>query len=756
MICITCGTQFPPPETCPECHWDVDAVLKPDAVCSPGDTLDERYTVTQYLGSGRFGLCMQATDLWNRQEVVLKFIHTAFLPTPPHYKRFIDGMVLLKEDTSPAAGKLMDAGLLNRRVYISTELLDGGTLAQLIRQRQSAGETFSLHEIYPILLEAASVLIECPTVFHGAICPENIFIQSGSIKVTECGLSANLPESVVLHRLAAVPDRNRYVAPEIQSSTGISRRSDVYSMAVILGEMLTLAHPQQNPAEWASAADTYAPGVGGILLKALAPQPKERFRDAEALLTALSHSAGLPAPRFNRSWADGESATTSNAGTQEDKTAQIVMKDVIQQHYEEVTSVRRSPLLENASDTSARYATAEVPSAPKFKESTMNTNQSSNSGLPKPSMSDKQTDSADSPAASSGHAHPAQAQGEFAGIFSDGPPDESPQKINKTEPLISIDDTDINDVLDITDEFEALEEEMLQDVSAPVGGNTGEADTAFGTGSQRYPLQESSTADTEKTVNERGYLQVQTSAEKEEAAAVSYNSTVKKREEIQPPRESIEEKSHEGIDPRFLRAAQTTSSAPPPSADDESDARLEGINPRFLRAAKTLKEAQFTSVPSEPAPSESPFETHANEDEDWRERIEKEVGDKNDSMVSFMPTGQTALKKAPIENEAAPTNTAATETADEKPSVAPTPNSPSTSEASATPARPPQSPARLSAPPPPPRIATKPAFGGAAAPPPIKLPPAGAAPPPPKPPAPPTPPTGARSAAPPPPPPVRK
>lgn len=341
MICITCGTQFSPPGLCPGCKWDTDATHDAASIAAPGVVLDARYSIQKFLGSGRFGVCFRATDLKLNAEVVVKFIHPAYLPTPPHFKRFIDGIAALRENNHRTVAKLLDVGQLNGNVYVSNEYLNGGSLADLLNARVCSQQPFTINEIYPIFKETASCLIEGPTAIHGALCPKNIFIQSGNIKILDCGLVANLPEAVVGYRLASTSKRRRYVAPEMVAGNGPRTRSDVYSMGVILGEMLTLRKYDGRPTMFRETNPALPNGVDEILSCSLAENPKYRYKDAEVLLSALSDVAGLPAPRFSRIWVSNEDSSIEDIShIQEDKTAQIVMKDVIQQHFEEVTSMK--------------------------------------------------------------------------------------------------------------------------------------------------------------------------------------------------------------------------------------------------------------------------------------------------------------------------------------------------------------------------------------------------------------------------------
>ncbi|MBN2527345.1 MAG: protein kinase [Deltaproteobacteria bacterium] len=645
VICITCGTQFTPPGACPECHWNADATLNPDDVCQPGDVLDARYSIRNFLGSGRFGVSFRATDFKQNRDVVLKFIHPAYLPTPPHFKRFMDGIEFLQDSHHPSAVRILNTGRFQGNVFISCEFLRGGTLMGLIRRRHQSHERFTVQEIYPILKEAAAVLIEIPVGFHGAVCPENIFIQSGNIKVTECGLAANLPEAVVLHRLELPAEQQRFVAPEILRGEEIGKRSDVFSLGVILAEMLTLQLYNGDAAEIGSAAAKRAPGIMEIIAKALSSEPRERFQDAEVFLAAVSEIAGFPPPHLKRHWSDGESARNSDhPGAQEDKTAEIVMKDVIQQHFEEITSVGRNPLL----STSGSMASAPVPPKPsgagsEKNELNMNIPKPSSAKIPKPSKLSEPSNAAGLPKPSISAPpplpHPTYDSTSQSEPLNDDeqpvPPapqsdqgeelqlrDDSTARINESvptapddllsadlsvnkEPTVNIAETQnkktLRDLLDDTgeiplanvlDEFDELDDDLLELVDENDDGGSEQT-------SEKSAGDDVEAQDDDVTVNEK--IPMIPDNPPTEAKQVS--------QPIVPPEAQVSSVS-----------------------DTNPTERLEGINPRFLRAAKTLKEASEKGPIPASVPQASPFE-----EDNWRERLEQEMAGRAESMISFLP-----------------------------------------------------------------------------------------------------------------------
>lgn len=630
--------------------------MDPGAVCQPGDILDKRYTVVRFLGQGRFGMSFVANDARRDVDVVLKFIPPTFLPTPPHFKRFSDGVSMLIKNSLPrSAVRLLDIGRLQGGAFVCTEFAGSDTLADLISQRKKRGAPFTMREIYPIMKEIASALVEHPIQFHGALTPNNVFIQSGSIKVTDCGLLANLPETVVALRLTANPERIQYVAPELLGSEfeGPGARSDVYSLGAILAELLTLETYDGNLSHLESLADSHAE-ITSILQHAVTPTPSERFRDAEQLLIRLSTVAGFPTPRFSRSWADGENAISDDDSTgQEEKTAQIVMKDVIQQHYEEITSVGSNPLqkLGEPASVGATPAISEL-QLPVSQQNGRSENMSipkpsPMSGIPLPSRGNVQTTDSRKhrlpvpgrsaapvrpvspgniplPRPSSLIPAPPPGTGpmEKADHLHDSPADDASEKKPTVRPSDLLLDDDSAASLDALYSDSGSESPMVSDNAILEDIDDDEPISS--------PDSSPDDTDAERTVNQRSPLL---------SSAPPAIATNQQQENGEDEAVSLDETPAEGLSALRKSAAST----PPASNDDDEAARLEGINPRFLRAAKTLKEQQSQNLGIPEAPPESPFDA-ASDSDDWRSRLEQELASNDESMISFLPDASDQME----------------------------------------------------------------------------------------------------------------
>jgi len=343
VICISCSRQFQLPGKCPECGWDADRLLAPGEACEPGHILSARYTIEESLGGGRFGVCFRARDSRLNADVVLKFIHPAFLPGKKQKKRFADAMEKLQNNRSAMLTRVHDVGASGELSFVVNEFLTGVSLLELMRNRELTRRSFAVNEIYPVMRQLAGFCVESNAGVHGTICPRNVFILPGNLKVMDCGLASALPPDAVAYRLGASERSRRYVAPEILAGQDTGPCSDVYSLGVILGEMLTQKAFDGRPEMFAQVDPDLPPDLDEVLRCALARNRRDRYADAEVFLHALCDVAGLPLPVFVKPPTDSKAPPPDDGIVQAERTAQIIMSDVISQHYEEVTAIRRMP-----------------------------------------------------------------------------------------------------------------------------------------------------------------------------------------------------------------------------------------------------------------------------------------------------------------------------------------------------------------------------------------------------------------------------
>ena len=261
--------------------------------------LGERYGLVRELGSGGMAVVFLAQDLKHHRQVAVKVLRprVAALLGPERFLREIEIVATL---THPHILPLHDSGEASGLLYYVMPYVQGPTLRTLLDQRFY----LPLAEAIPIVVEVADALqfAHEQGVIHRDIKPENILLLAGqavvsdfSIARSDAGASATLTQE---HTVMGTP---RYMSPEQRSAGPVDARSDVYSLALLLYEMLAGEPPVTGPSPVASSSRRAAKTLRGLrsvrpavahaieraLDRALAPAPADRFRSAAEFGQAL-------------------------------------------------------------------------------------------------------------------------------------------------------------------------------------------------------------------------------------------------------------------------------------------------------------------------------------------------------------------------------------------------------------------------------------------------------------------------------------
>lgn len=215
----------------------------------PGATLAGKYQLQELIGVGNFGTVYKARHLEIELDVAVKILQPGFTAQDASLRRFRQEGLAACRIRHPNAVTVFDFGVTASRVaFLVMELLEG---APLTRELTKSG-TFSPHRANEILQPICAVLDEAHAqdLVHRDIKPENIFLhrarQDEVVKVLDFGLAKLVGESAVQDNLTAegwILGTPAYMAPERFSNRGYDGRADVYSLGVLLFELLTGRQP---------------------------------------------------------------------------------------------------------------------------------------------------------------------------------------------------------------------------------------------------------------------------------------------------------------------------------------------------------------------------------------------------------------------------------------------------------------------------------------------------------------------------------
>ena len=259
-----------------------------------------RYTVAGVIGRGAMGVIYRAHDPAIDRAVALKLIRADLLEgqeRADYLERFQREAQAAGRCAHPNIVAVYDFALHEGNPFIAMEFVQGLSLAQAL----AGGRRFTPAQAVDVTLQLLAALA-CAHGFgvvHRDIKPANLLLRDGSIKVTDFGISRL--DSSHLTQDGSVMGTPSYMSPEQCRGDTVDPRSDLFSAAAILYEMLTGERPfpgrgftdisyhvVNEPARpLAALAPAAPPSLQAVLDRALAKQPTERFASADEMAAAL-------------------------------------------------------------------------------------------------------------------------------------------------------------------------------------------------------------------------------------------------------------------------------------------------------------------------------------------------------------------------------------------------------------------------------------------------------------------------------------
>ena len=278
-----------------------------------GLLVDERYRVTRRLARGGMATVYVAQDERLDRPVALKVMHPHLADSDAFVARFRREARSAARIVHPGVVSVFDQGVVTGQGFLVMELIDGTNLRQLLR----AQGAFTIPQALRYTTDTLEALRAAHRVgvIHRDIKPENILVPSdGPAKVTDFGL-ARAASEVSMSSTGNMLGTVAYIAPEIATTAEADARSDIYSVGIMLYEMLTGAVPWagESPLQIAShhvsddvpspsAAQPWIPREIDDLVAALtAREPANRPADASDAIDLVARAAAaIPSNLANR------------------------------------------------------------------------------------------------------------------------------------------------------------------------------------------------------------------------------------------------------------------------------------------------------------------------------------------------------------------------------------------------------------------------------------------------------------------------
>lgn len=272
-----------------------------------GSCLGNRYQIRRLLGEGGTAMVYEAMDTLLGRLVAVKVLRPEYSHDDKFVQRFKREASASAQLSHPNIVQVYDVGCDQGVDYIVMEYVDGQTLAEKIRE---CGQ-LSIEEAVDLAQQVLTALSHAHEhgVIHRDIKPQNILLtKSGQVKVTDFGI-ARAVGSATLAGTQAIMGSAHYISPEQARGSHTGGPSDLYSLGVVLFEMLTgtrpfdgetavtvaLKHLQDPIPEPRSLNPAIPQSLQLILQKALAKQVHRRYATAEQFLSDLRSYDHVPA-----------------------------------------------------------------------------------------------------------------------------------------------------------------------------------------------------------------------------------------------------------------------------------------------------------------------------------------------------------------------------------------------------------------------------------------------------------------------------
>jgi eukaryotic-like serine/threonine-protein kinase len=279
-----------------------------------GTTLAERYRLLSIVGHGAMGVVFRAHQLGVDREVAIKVLHPRLALDLEAVKRFEKEAKAISALRHPNTLRLYDCERTSAgEVFIVTELLTGRPLSELLEQAGHLGPkraTAIVDQICRSLGEAHAA-----GIVHRDLKPENVFLDRVGgeevVKVLDFGIAKMINPQATASTTVGIKGTPRYMSPEQANSEVVDERSDIYSVGVMLYEMiagrppfdnksimaLLHAHIYEQPPPFEESVRV-PPNLERLIFDMLAKSPKQRPASVDEVRARLiGHGEDVAATR---------------------------------------------------------------------------------------------------------------------------------------------------------------------------------------------------------------------------------------------------------------------------------------------------------------------------------------------------------------------------------------------------------------------------------------------------------------------------
>lgn len=275
--------------------------------------LGERYEIIEKIGVGGMAIVYKAKDLLLNRVVTIKVLREQFASDDDFVRRFRREAQSAASLSHPNIVSIYDVGKDRETEYIVMEYVEGQNLKELIRNYAPLSSEQSIN----LAIQIAEAIRHAHEhhIIHRDIKPHNILVTTdGRAKVTDFGIARAVSAATMTHT-GDIIGSVHYLSPEQAKGVQTNEQSDLYSLGIILYELLTgkvpydgetpiaiaLKHLQENPVPPSKLNPRISQELENVILKAIAKAPERRYQTAVEFTEDLNHlQNGEPIRKIER------------------------------------------------------------------------------------------------------------------------------------------------------------------------------------------------------------------------------------------------------------------------------------------------------------------------------------------------------------------------------------------------------------------------------------------------------------------------
>lgn len=260
------------------------------------EIIDGKYEILSKIGSGGTSIVYKARRLADGKTVAIKVIRDGLDDIREHERHFKMEAEALSQMSHRNVRRILSAGQWNDSLYMVTEFIDGKTLKDIINENGSVPVKTAID--YALQIVAGVEHAHRRNIIHRDIKPQNVIVSNdGTVKIVDFGIARMLSQTTRTMGGKDVVGSVHYISPEQARGRSVDKRTDIYSIGVLMYEMFTgkvpfegeeavsiaMKHVNQRPIAPMTVNPNVPVGINDIILKCMEKESDNRYQSASEL-----------------------------------------------------------------------------------------------------------------------------------------------------------------------------------------------------------------------------------------------------------------------------------------------------------------------------------------------------------------------------------------------------------------------------------------------------------------------------------------